>query len=144
MRRLYLLFISFFIFICTIFAQQRSVCEITPLHVGKYPILLAKYSNQELSDMFALDSLSYIDITSSSMTIVVDGKTRHNFQYSSIPRSGINYLLYDDLYDADIPVYIFYVKDEKTKDKSFGIFVQYKEDLEWVFSYKAGTQFKDE
>lgn len=122
-------------------AQQRSYCEIVPLHLGKYPIYgIAKHSNGDLSPMFVPDSVSYIEVKPTELNIVVNNKQNHNFQYTSIPRSGIDYLMWDNTIETSVPVYILYIKDEKTKEKHFGIFVRYKENLEWVFTYKAGTQ----
>lgn len=125
-------------------AQQRSYCEIVPLHLGKYPIFgIAKHANGNLSPMFAPDSVSYIEVKPTELNIIVNNKQKHNFQYTSIPRSGIDYNMWDNTIETDVPVFILYSKDEKTKDKYFGIFVQYNEEIEWVFTYKAGTQITE-
>ena len=126
------------------FAQQRSYCEIVPLHLGKYPIHgIAKHSNGNLSPMFKPDSISYIEVKQTELNIVVNNKRNHNFQYTSIPRSGIDYYMWDNTIEADVPVFILYSKDEETKEKYFGIFVRYNEKTEWVFTYKAGTQITE-
>ena len=126
------------------FAQQRSYCEIVPLHLGKYPIHgIAKHSNGNLSPMFKPDSISYIEVKQTELNIVVNNKKNHNFQYTSIPRSGIDYYMWDNTIEADVPVFILYSKDEETKEKYFGIFVRYNEKTECVFTYKAGTQITD-
>lgn len=125
-------------------AQQRSYCDIVPLHLGKYPIFgIAKHADGKLSPMFVPDSVSYIEVKPTELNIVVSNKQRHNFQYTSIPRSGIDYFLLDNTIEEDVPVFIFYTKDDKTKDKYFGIFVRYNENIEWVFTYKAGTQIAE-
>lgn len=124
------------------FSQQRAVCEIVPLHIGKYPITLSKYENGVLGDMVKLHSEeNYIIVGGSEIKIVMNKDVKHNFKYTSIPRSGIEYQMYDEKYDADINVYIMYVKDEN-KDKYFGLFVRYDENFELVFTYKAGTQIE--
>lgn len=142
--KLYITIFMLFISISSI-AQQRSYCEITPLHLGKYPIYgIAKHTNKELSPMFAPDSVSYIEVKPTELSIVVNSKTMHKFKYLSVPRSGIDYLMWDDKAEVEVPVYILYIKNEETKDKYFGIFIKYDEDIEWAFTYKAGTQIKEE
>ena len=133
------------LFVCiSSIAQQRSYCEIVPLHLGKYPIFgIAKHSNGDLSPMFKPDSISYIEVKQTELNIVVNNKRNHNFQYTSIPRSGIDYYMWDNTIEADVPVFILYSKDEETKEKYFGIFVRYNENTEWVFTYKAGTQITE-
>ncbi len=136
----------FFLMLSPLFsyAQQRSYCDIVPLHLGKYPIFgIAKHADGKLNPMFVPDSVSYIEVKPTELNIVVSNKQRHNFQYTSIPRSGIDYFLWDNTIDEDVPVFIFYTKDDKTKDKYFGIFVRYNENIEWVFTYKAGTQITE-
>lgn len=125
-------------------AQQRSYCEIVQLHIGKYPIYgIAKFANGDLGQMFRPDSVSYIEVKSTELNIVVENKHIHNFTYTSIPKSGIDYYMWDDKVDSDVPVYILYTKNEETKDKYFGIFIKYTENTEYVFTYKAGTQIKE-
>lgn len=125
-------------------AQQRSYCDIVPLHLGKYPIFgISKHADGKLSPMFVPDSVSYIEVKPTELNIVVSNKQSHNFQYTSIPRSGIDYFLWDNTIEEDVPVFILYTKDDKTKDKYFGIFVRYNENIEWVFTYKAGTQITE-
>lgn len=124
------------------FSQQRSVCEIVPLHIGKYPITLSKYENGVLGDMVKLHSEeNYIIVGGSEIKIVMNKDVKHNFKYTSIPRSGIEYLMYDQKYETDVNVYITYIKTEDM-NKYFGLFVKYKDDLEYVFTYKAGTQIE--
>lgn len=124
-------------------AQQRSYCEIVPLHLGKYPIYgIAKHTSGELSPMFRPDSVSYIEVKPTELNIIIQNKQNHKFQYTSIPRSGIDYFMWDNIVESDVPVFILYTKDEKTKDKYFGIFIKYNESTEWVFTYKCGTQIE--
>lgn len=124
------------------FSQQRAVCEIVPLHIGKYPITLSKYENGVMSnsEKLHIDS-NYIVVGNTEIKIVIDEEVKHNFKYTSIPRSGIEYLMYDQKYETDVNVYITYIKTEDL-NKYFGLFVKYKDDLEYVFTYKAGTQIE--
>lgn len=124
-------------------AQQRSYCEIVPIHLGKYPIYsIADNTNGNLGQMFRPDSASYIEVKPTELKIVALNKELHNLQYTSIPSSGIDYFMWDNKVDYDVPVYILYVKDENTKDKYFGIFIKYNENTEYVFTYKCGTQIE--
>ena len=132
------------LFVCiSLFSQQRSYCDIVPLHFGKYTIYgIAKYENGNLSPMFAPDSVSYIEVKPTELNIVAHNKELHKFQYTSIPKSGIDYFMWDNKVESDVPVFILYTKNEKTKDKYFGVFIRYNETTEWVFSYKCGTQIE--
>lgn len=136
--------IMFLLCICiSSIAQQKSYCDIVPLHLGKYPIHgIAKHENGDLSPMFRPDSISYIEVKPTELNIVAHNKELHKFHYTSIPRSGIDYFLWDDKVESDVPVFILYTKDEKTKDKYFGVFIRYNENTQWVFTYKCGTQIE--
>lgn len=125
-------------------AQQRSYCDIVPLHLGKYPIhAISECVDRDLGPMYKPDSISYIEVKPTELNIVVENKHLHHLTYTSIPKSGIDYYMWDNKVDSDIPVFIIYTKNEETKDKFFGIFIRYNENTEYVFSYKAGTQIKE-
>lgn len=139
------IFIFFIIIPLLLFPQQRSVCEITPLHVGKYPIsMINKFQNSKMEFISSYPKDCFISVSKNDLVISLNGEILHNFLNTSIPRTGIEYVMYDDINDCDIPVFITYIKDEESKNKYFGIFVRYDKDLEYVFSYKAGTQIKSE
>lgn len=140
MRLLVLVFMLIQSVFC--FSQQKSVCEIVPLHIGKYPLIVSKYENGSMGELLILNKDSnYIVVGNYGIKIVIDEEVKHDFKYTSIPRSGIEYQMFDEKYNTDINVYIMYVKDEN-KDKYFGMFVRYDENLELVFTYKAGTQIE--
>lgn len=135
-----ILFIALLLNSLLCFSQQKSVCEIVPLYTGKYPYILAEYENGKMGEMLPFPSNeNYIDITSKEMNIIYNGNVVHSFQYTSIPSSGIEYLLYDEKNDKEVYVYIYYIK-HNMNNKYFGVFIKYRENLEWVFTYKTGTQ----
>lgn len=120
-------------------AQQRSVCEIVPVPFGKFPVSMAKYENGKMEEMQQLPAdLSHLTITPKEMTLYFDGKNVHEFKYTSTPKTGIEYLMWDDISDKEVNVFIVYIQSEK--EKYYGVFIRYKDNLEYVFTIKGGTQ----
>lgn len=141
--KLYII-LSFFYFSFSCLAQQRSVCDIVPLHHGKYPLYtMAKYERQKMKPALPPGNENFIIVSDMETTIMLEGKVIHKFLTTSTPRSGIEYYFYDEKFDTDVNVFIMYIKNEETKDKYFGIFVRYDTNLEYVFTYKTGTQINE-
>ena len=138
-KTLFLLFLFF-----STSCLSQTTLESVPIHIGKYPMyMVSKYENKKLDPILIPSTHNYIIVSENNTEIIIDNNVMHKFNYFSIPRSGIEYTFYDEQHQTDVDVFIMYNKDEKTKDKYFGFFVRYNNTLEYVFTYKTGTQITE-
>lgn len=123
------------------FSQQRSIVEIVPLHIGTYPISNIIKSVDNKMEVQNIDlSNSYIYVSDKELSITINNEVVHKFLNTSIPRSGVEYYMYDEIHDCDVNVFIMYVKLEDSDSRYFGISVKYNNTTEYVFTYQIGTQ----
>lgn len=141
MKKIIFIIFIFNTFFLSCFSQQFTIGKKEVLFPGKFHLhsIMDLTTPGETKFIPFKQDGSFIEVSSNGLTISINSVIVHQFSFFSMPRTGIEYIWYDEVHDVELKV--LPVTSKVNDEVHFGFLFSYPDSSHIAYTYNYNAKY---